>query len=79
MPNGKQMTVRFLTACENGTCVEVAFLANLVLMRDSKDSDGPVLAFTRAEFAEFKTGLLRGDFDDAQASNQSGACSSAIR
>jgi hypothetical protein len=79
MPNGKQMTVRFLTACENGTCVEVAFLANLVLMRDSKDPDGPVLAFTRTEFAEFKAGLLRGDFDDARTPDQSGACSSSIR
>jgi hypothetical protein len=36
-----------------GGCVEVAKLSNTVMVRDSKDPAGPVLAVTRAEWASF--------------------------
>ena len=32
-------------------------------MRDSKDPDGPVLAFTRAEWETFLGGAKTGEFD----------------
>jgi Domain of unknown function (DUF397) len=37
-----------------GTCVEVAGnLPGVVAVRDSKDPDGPVLTFSRADWAAF--------------------------
>lgn len=54
----------FRSACEGGgACVEVATIANLVLVRDSKDREGPVLAFTNLEWREFLAGVRRGEFD----------------
>jgi hypothetical protein len=54
----------FRAACEGGsTCVEVAVFANLVLVRDSKDPEGPVLSFDRMEWREFVIGVKRGEFD----------------
>jgi len=49
--------------CEDGACVEVASAGDGVAMRDSKDQDGPVLRFTRAEWAAFLGGAKSGDFD----------------
>jgi Domain of unknown function (DUF397) len=36
----------------------------LILMRDSKHPDGPVLAFTEAEWRAFIAGVKDGEFDD---------------
>jgi hypothetical protein len=36
----------------------------LFLVRDSKDPDGPVLAFTPAEWHAFAEGLKDGEFDE---------------
>jgi Domain of unknown function (DUF397) len=49
--------------CENGTCVEVASVGDGVAMRDSKDQDGPMLRFTRDEWAAFLGGAKAGAFD----------------
>ena len=49
--------------CENGSCVEVAPAGDGVAMRDSKDPDGPMLQFTRSEWAAFLGGAKAGDFD----------------
>jgi len=48
----------------NSACVEVA-LGDPVLVRHSKDPGGPVLAFSRAEWAAFLDGVGRGEFDGA--------------
>jgi hypothetical protein len=37
----------------NGSCVEVAAVADAVAVRDSKDRGGPVLVFPAAAFAVF--------------------------
>ncbi|MFG1944868.1 DUF397 domain-containing protein [Nonomuraea sp. NPDC048826] len=51
-------------ACDNGgTCIEVALSGNAILIRDSKDPDGPVLRFTVPEWLVFVCGVLVGDFD----------------
>jgi len=48
------------------TCVEVA--TNLldrtgrIMVRDSKDPDGPVLSFTPAEWEAFTAGVRDGEF-----------------
>lgn len=46
----------------NGDCIEVAELADQVVMRDSKDPAGPVLAFPPAEWCAFLGGARTGRF-----------------
>ncbi|MGH3738765.1 MAG: DUF397 domain-containing protein [Micromonosporaceae bacterium] len=45
-----------------GACVEVATLPDQVLVRDSKDPDGPRLHFTHAEWRAFLGGVDEGEF-----------------
>jgi Domain of unknown function (DUF397) len=48
----------------NGDCVEVAsFDDGQIGVRDSKDTTGPVLRFTRSEWRAFITGARNGEFD----------------
>lgn len=48
----------------NGNCVEVADnLAGVVLVRDTKNPDGAMLAFEPAHWAGFLAGVKRGQFD----------------
>ncbi|MCF7551666.1 DUF397 domain-containing protein [Pseudonocardia sp. WMMC193] len=51
--------------CSIGNCVEVAKdLDGSILVRDSKSlPGGPVLSFTRAEWAAFLSGVHDGEFD----------------
>jgi hypothetical protein len=44
-------------------CVEVAFVDQAVLVRNSKDPAGPVLTFTHSEWTAFLTGARNGTFD----------------
>ena len=44
-------------------CVEVAFLATGVAVRDSKDRSGPALMFTSAEWTAFVDSAKDGEFD----------------
>jgi hypothetical protein len=41
----------------------VAIDPSAVLVRDTKAHDGPVLAFTRDEWAAFIAGVKAGEFD----------------
>ncbi|MCY1142899.1 DUF397 domain-containing protein [Actinoplanes sp. Pm04-4] len=50
-----------------GHCVEVAAVPSAVLMRDSKDVAGPVLAFGDAGWARFIAGVRDGEFDRPRA------------
>jgi hypothetical protein len=47
---------------QNGACVEAAYLHAAVVIRDSKDSDGPKLTFDRAHWHAFIRGLKDGSF-----------------
>jgi hypothetical protein len=47
----------------NGGCVEVAFVDGHIAVRDSKDKQGPVLAFTPVEWKAFLGGARDGEFD----------------
>jgi hypothetical protein len=44
-------------------CVEVAFIDEAIAVRDSKDTTGPVLVFTRGEWDAFVAGAKDGEFD----------------
>jgi hypothetical protein len=47
-----------------GGCVEVTQLpAAVVAVRDSKDPDGPELAFSHADWRAFVAGVKAGEFD----------------
>jgi hypothetical protein len=47
----------------HGQCVEIALAAGRVAIRDSKDPDGPILVYTKAEFSAFLEGAGNGEFD----------------
>ncbi|MFJ4407016.1 DUF397 domain-containing protein [Streptomyces sp. NPDC088910] len=47
----------------NGECVEVAInVPGTIRVRDSKDPDGPALAFTPSEWTHFQQALTTGTF-----------------
>jgi len=46
-------------------CVEVAFVATAIGVRDSKNSTGPVLEFTAVDWKSFVDGTKLGRFDSA--------------
>ncbi|MFA1545003.1 DUF397 domain-containing protein [Actinomadura chokoriensis] len=48
---------------EGGNCVEVANLISGVAVRDSKDPEGPKLAFGRAAFSTLANDIRAGRFD----------------
>jgi hypothetical protein len=49
--------------CGNAACVEVAQVAaDAIAIRDSKDPQGPVLMFDRAEWDAFTAGVADGGF-----------------
>ena len=48
----------------NGTCVEVASVReDEVLVRNSRDPEGPILSFTKAEWVAFLAGAKALEFD----------------
>jgi Domain of unknown function (DUF397) len=53
------------TLCGTNSCVEVAFAASDVAIRDSKLRRGPVLQFDRVTWEEFLAGVRNGEFDRA--------------
>ncbi|MFY1674087.1 DUF397 domain-containing protein [Plantactinospora sp. WMMB334] len=48
----------------NGACLEVARVGDVIGVRDSKNPDGPVLVFTLREFDAFLDGAAKGEFND---------------
>jgi hypothetical protein len=53
------------TASGSEACVEVASAEQSVLIRDSKNPRGPIIAFSGAEWLTFVTRVRAGDFDTA--------------
>ncbi|WP_374706958.1 DUF397 domain-containing protein [Catellatospora sp. TT07R-123] len=47
----------------DGQCVEVLFGAETVAVRDSKNPDGPILAFSRESWQSFLDAVKLGDLD----------------
>jgi Domain of unknown function (DUF397) len=63
MPDRRRAQWRKSTRSGTSNCVEVAFLDRHVVIRDSKDRRGPVLAFTVAEWHAFLDGIRKGVFE----------------
>ena len=64
MDDGRLMRAQWRTSSysgsNGGTCVEVTDnLPGMVAVRDSKDPDGPVLTFTRADWSAFVKSFRR--------------------
>jgi hypothetical protein len=52
------------SASTGGTqCVEMRRADGAIEVRDSKNPDGPTLAYTAAEFAAWLDGAKKGEFD----------------
>lgn len=47
----------------NGACVEVASVAGMIAVRDSKNPLGPILTYTGVEWNAFLDRAKTGDFD----------------
>jgi hypothetical protein len=47
----------------NGACVEVATARRHVLVRDSKDQDGPVVQYPSGAWQTFLANARKGQFD----------------
>ncbi len=46
---------------DQGECVEIATLPGAIAVRDSKDPEGPALAFSPAAFAAFVSAAAKGE------------------
>ena len=54
---------RVSSFCYNGNCVEVAFVADTVAVRDSKDPNGYILRYDEPAWRDFLKGIQAGEFD----------------
>jgi len=63
-PGSGAYWVKSSLSFSNGNCVEVANLPDGEIgVRNSRDSEGPVLRFTSAEWHAFLGGVRNGEFD----------------
>jgi hypothetical protein len=63
-PGSDSSWIKSSLSFANGNCVEVASLPNGEIgVRDSKNSEGPVLRFTPDEWHAFLGGVRNGEFD----------------
>lgn len=58
------LTWRTALNCDGGACVEVAADRNIIVIRNSRQPDGPLVEYTPEEWHEFVSGVKKGDFDD---------------
>ncbi|HEX9999715.1 MAG TPA: DUF397 domain-containing protein [Actinoplanes sp.] len=64
MNNRDDLAWRTSSKSASGNCVEVAAQAGQVYVRDSKDPDGPMLAFDREAWRAFIAFVREADFGD---------------
>ena len=54
---------RVSRTCDNGACVKVARIGDVVLIGNTGDPEGPFSEFTVEEWRHLLTGANQGDFD----------------
>lgn len=54
----------------SGACIEVATPLPVVMVRDSKDRQGPVISFSAGQWAGFVQGIKAGWFDATGCSHE---------
>jgi Domain of unknown function (DUF397) len=63
-PSSGSVWIKSSLSYANGNCVEVASLpGGTIGLRNSRDSAGPALRFTPAEWRAFLGGVRNGEFD----------------
>jgi hypothetical protein len=62
VPRNDGVWVKASRSAASGTCVEMRRHGGALEVRDSKDPDGPVLRFARAEFLAWIDGAAHGEF-----------------
>jgi hypothetical protein len=62
VPGRDSVWTKASRSAASGQCVEMRRQAGLVEVRDSKDPEGPMLRFTRAEFLAWVDGAANGEF-----------------
>jgi hypothetical protein len=72
--------VAWVTATASGSsnCVQAALIGEAVLVRDSKQPDGPVLTFTATEWDCFLDGVRGGEFDRSRLQERENSRTSAV-
>ena len=58
------LTWRVSRTCDGGACIMVARRGDSIIFGNTSQPDGPVYAYTQAEWKEFIAGVKLGDFDD---------------
>ncbi len=59
----KDVWVKSTRSGSGGQCCEVRNRGEVIDVRDSKDTSGPFLTFTRDEWTAFVDGVKKGEFD----------------
>lgn len=62
VPRNDGVWIKASLSASGGECVEMRRHGGALEVRDSKDPDGPVLRFTRAEFLAWVDGASKGEF-----------------
>lgn len=52
-----------IRSMNNGACAEVASIAGIVAVRDSKDPEGPVMRYPAPSWRSFLAAARMGNFD----------------
>ena len=52
-----------IRSMNNGACAEVAATGGMVIVRDSKDLEGPIVGYPAATWRSFLTAARLGNFD----------------
>lgn len=63
-PTLSNLSWRVARNCNGGNCIRVAPRADMIVIGDSKNPDGPMLSYSRSEWVAFVEGIRQGDFDD---------------
>ncbi len=63
MSAGARISWRTSSRSQNTNCVEVGETEMAVVMRDSKDREGPMLVFARERWIDFVASAKAGEFD----------------
>ncbi|MGN9913301.1 DUF397 domain-containing protein [Phytohabitans sp. LJ34] len=63
MSAGSRISWRTSSRSQNTNCVEVGETETAVVMRDSKDREGPMLVFARERWTDFVASAKAGEFD----------------
>jgi Domain of unknown function (DUF397) len=62
----KSVWIKSTRSGNSGNCTEVRDRGMEIDVRDSKDPNGPMLTFTRAEWTAFIGGAKDGEFDEGR-------------